>query len=157
MVRLRLANWSTSMSGMAILKGSLAGPTGMWCRTERGSTEVIQMVLPCMGGDTRVNHVFQARYPKHRRNNDTRTDTLHTPYAGRNGTRAAIATLPVPIPGSQFGNDLAVSPKSQRSQTQTAPIPVLLSPGRKDAGGCLGPPRPGPSGPTKCITCVSIP
>ena len=86
------------------------------------------MVVPCMGGDTRVNHVIQACFQSAAATANARAVTLHTPYAGRNGTRAAVATLPVPSPGSQFGNDLAVSPKSQRSQTQTAPIQVLRNP-----------------------------
>ena len=38
--------------GLAILKGSLAGPTGMWWRTERGSTEVAPKVLLMKGGET---------------------------------------------------------------------------------------------------------
>ena len=82
----------------------------MWWRTERGSTEVAQKVLLRKGGDIWVNHPIHARYPKYTRNRCTRTDTLHGPYAGRNGTRAPVGALPVPSPGSQFGNGLAASP-----------------------------------------------
>ena len=40
------------LGAVAILKGSLAGPTGMWWRTERGSTEVAPKVLLVKGGET---------------------------------------------------------------------------------------------------------
>ena len=132
----------------AILKGSLAGPTGMWWQTELGSTEVAPKVLLVKGGGTWVNHAIHTRYPKRTHNRCTQTDMLHVPYAGRNGTRAPGGALPVPSPGSQFGNGLAASPCSQRSETQTAPSQDLHSPELKDAYRVLGCTRPGPFGPT---------
>ena len=54
------------------------------------------------------------------------------PYAGRNGTRAAVASLPVLSPGSQFGNGLAASlyPRSQlrRHRPSLVPVSALLLP-----------------------------